>query len=94
MHIPVFLFLYELRMRFKIVFFRMLENEIGTRMKDILCEHLVWQCGQILQRVWRIRKDDIKFLTSDLKKLEHIMSDDSKIIHSEFRRLRFDEVGM
>ena len=94
MDISIFLLLNEMRMTLEIEFFRMFKDEICSRMKNILGEHLVRNSRQVLQGIWRICKNDIELFMTDLKELENIMTDNRKIVHSEFRGLRLYEVRM
>ena len=94
MDISIFLLLYKERMIFKIVFLGMLKDEICTRMKDVLCKHLIRDIGKTLDCVRRIRKYYIKLLPADFQEFKDIVANDSQIVHSESGGLRLDEVSM
>ena len=94
MYIAIFFLLYKIRMLLKVIITRMFQNEVCSRMKDILCKNLIGNCGQILKCIWGIGKNYIKLLPADFKKLKHIMPHHGEIAKSEPGSLKLDEVGM
>ena len=73
---------------------RMLEDEIGTRMKDVLLKHLVRDVCKPVNAVRRIGKDNVELLTTYVQELEHVVTDNCEILHTELSRLSLDEVGV
>ena len=70
----------------------MFQDEICSGMKYISCKDFIRNRRKVIQGIWRIRKDYIELFAADLKKLEHIMPDNSHILQSELSRLRSDEI--
>ena len=58
----------------------MLQDEICSGMKYISCKDFIRNRRKVIQGIWRICKDYIELFTADLKKLEHIMPDNSHIL--------------
>ena len=94
MDITIFLLLYKERMGFKIEFFRVLKDEIGSRMENILGKDLVRNICKTLDGIWRVCKDEIKLFPAYLKEFDDMVTDYRKIVHTELRCLRLDEVCM
>ena len=94
MYISVLLFLHEMRMLLKIIFLRVLQNEICSRMKDVFCKHLVRKCCKIFKSVRWISKDYIELLASYFEELEDIVAYDCEIIHTESGSLGLYEIGV
>ncbi len=80
MHITVLLLLQKARMGAEVKRIRMLQDEIGPLMQDVLSKHLVRNIRKSFYRIRRVSEYDVELLPAYVQELEHIMPDDSKIV--------------
>ena len=78
----------------EIVVLAMLENEDALFVQKIAIEYEVWNLGKLLQRVWRIGKDEIELLLAGSQEAEYIAANQKIPVFAQFLETLADEVGM
>ena len=78
----------------KIVVLAMFENEDALFVEKIAIEYEVWNLRKLLQRVWRIGKDEIELLLAGSQEAEYIAANQKIPVFAQFLETLADEVGM
>ena len=91
-HIAIFAFFEEMRVRCKIVVGRMLQNKQSVLGKELCPKNQVWQGGQFIQCVGRVCKNEVEFLPASRDELESISANDGEVFGSELLGGTDDEV--
>ena len=78
----------------KIVVLAMLENEDALFVEKIAIEYEVWNLRKLLQRVWRIGKDEIELLLAGSQEAEYIAANQKIPVFAQFLETLADEVGV
>ena len=94
MYAPVRAFLLEEGMRGEGMSVAVLEDEIASRVQDILCENLVRERLEPFQRIRRVSKDDVELLPADGQEVEDVVTYHRDVAQSEPLRLGLDERGI
>ena len=78
----------------EIVVLAMLENEDAALVQKATIQYEVWNLGKLLQRVWRIGKDEIELLLAGSQEAEYIAANQKIPVFAQFLETLADEVGM